>query len=349
LQAEETGRKALRDAQDQASPLSTRTFVLNYTKASDVAATLARLLSPRGNIIQDARKNALIVTDIPSQFSRLDDMVRFLDTPQQQVEIEARLLSAVKSFSKDLGNQLGFLLGNRTGNVLTGLPGTSSPFARSPAPRVATGSGVPLVANFPAGGTSGLSFLIQAGGDILLDEIISAAEARGTAKTISRPKVITQNNIAATVSQGTQIPVQTNVNNTISVQFISFTLNLSVTPQITDAGTILLTVGIENSQPDFGRSVNGIPSVSTQRAQTQVLIPDGGTAVIGGILIDLDSVNVRQVPGLGSVPIIGNLFRSTQTIKNTSELLFFITPRIRPMDSITQVAPGEENTEVQPR
>ncbi len=349
LQAEEGQRKALRDAQDLASPLTTRTFVLNYTKASDVATTMARLLSPRGTIIQDARKNALIVTDIPTQFTKLDDLVRFLDTPQQQVEIEARLLSAVKSFSKDLGNQLGLLIGNRSGNVLTGVPGTSSPFVRTPPPRVATGAGVPLVANFPAGGTSGLSFLLQAGGDILLDEIITAAEARGTAKTISRPKVVTQNNIAATVSQGTQIPVQTNVNNTISVQFISFTLNLTVTPQITDAGTILLTVGIENSQPDFARAVNGIPSVSTQRAQTQLLLPDGGTAVIGGILLDLDSINVRQVPGLGSVPIIGTLFKSTQTIKNTSELLFFITPRIRPMDALTQVAPGEENPPAQPR
>ena len=133
------------------------------------------------------------------------------------------------------------------------------------------------------------------------------------------------------------------------MQFISFTLNLTVTPQITDAGTILLTVGIENSQPDFARAVNGIPSVSTQRAQTQLLLPDGGTAVIGGILLDLDSINVRQVPGLGSVPIIGTLFKSTQTIKNTSELLFFITPRIRPLDALTQVAPGEENLPAQPR
>jgi type IV pilus assembly protein PilQ len=349
LQAEENARKALRDAQDLASPLVTRTFILNYTKASDMAATLGRLLSPRGTIIQDARKNALIVSDIPSQFTRLDDMVRFLDTPQQQVEIEARLLSAVKSFSRDLGNQLGILIGNRTGNVLTGVPGTTSPFVRTPPPRVTTGGGVPLVANFPAAATSGLSFLLQAGGDIILDEIITAAEARGTAKTISRPKVITQNNIAATVSQGTQIPVQTNVNNTISVQFISFTLNLTVTPQITDAGTIVLTVVIENSQPDFGRAVGGIPSVSTQRAQTQLLLPDGGTAVIGGILIDLDSVNIKQVPGLGSVPIIGNLFKNTQTIKNTSELLFFVTPRIRPMDALTQVSPGEENTQTQPR
>jgi len=184
---------------------------------------------------------------------------------------------------------------------------------------------------------------MKAGGDILLDEIITASEAKGTAKLISRPKVITQNNIAATVSQGTQIPVQTNVNNTISTQFLRFTLNLTVTPQITEAGTILLTVSIENSQPDFARAVNGIPSVSTQQAQTQVLIPDGGTAVIGGILLDNDSVNIRQVPGLGSIPIVGNLFKSTSTIKSTSELIFFVTARIKPQDALTLADPGEAN------
>src|SRR2546422_11548693 len=129
----------------------------------------------------------------------------------------------------------------------------------------------------------------------------------------------------------------------------SFTLTLPVPLNITNTVLILVTVGVKNSQPDFARAVNGIPSVSTQRAQTQLLLPDGGTAVIGGILLDLDSINVRQVPGLGSVPIIGTLFKSTQTIKNTSELLFFITPRIRPMDALTQVAPGEENPPAQPR
>ncbi|PYS54894.1 MAG: hypothetical protein DMG13_06650 [Acidobacteria bacterium] len=348
LQAEQQSQKALRDAQDLAVPLDTRTFILNYTKASDVSPTLQRLLSPRGTIIMDARRNALIVSDIPSQFLKVDDLVRFLDTPAQQVEIEGRLLSAVKSFSRDLGNQIGLLVNNRSGNVLTGVPGSSSPFARTPAPRVSTGAGLPLISNFPAAATSGLSFLIQSGGDILLDEIITAAESKGTAKLISRPKVVTQNNMAATVSQGTQIPVQTNVNNTISTQFLRFSLNLAVTPQITEDNTILLTVNIENSQPDFARAVGGIPSVSTQQAQTQVLIPDGGTAVIGGILLDTDSVNIRQVPGLGSIPIVGNLFKNTSTIKSTSELIFFVTARIKPQDTLTLAAPGEPAT-AQPR
>ena len=259
------------------------------------------------------------------------------------------MLQANKSFSRDLGNQIGLLINNRSGNIVTGVPGTSSPFPRNPPPRVATGGGLPLISNFGAAATAGLSFLIQPGGDILLDEIIGVSEARGTAKLISRPRVTTQNNVPATIQQGTQIPVQTNVNNTITVQFTSFTLNLTVTPQITEAGTILLTANITNSQPDFAKAVNGVPSVSTQSAQTQVLIPDGGTAVIGGILIDIDQVNVRQVPGLGSLPLIGTLFKDTNTIKSTSELLFFITPRIKPLDSISVLKPGEETTPASPQ
>ena len=349
LQAEQNTQKALRDAQDLAVALDTRTFILNYTKSDAVSATLRSLLTARGNIITDPRRNALIISDIPSQFGKLDAMVQFLDTASQQVEIEARLLQANKSFSRDIGNQIGFLVGNRSGNVLTGLPSQVSPFSRTPPPRATSGSGLPLISSFPAAATSGLSFLIQPGGDILLDEIIGAAEARGTAKLISRPRVTTQNNIPATIQQGTQIPVQTNVNNTITVQFTSFTLSLTVTPQITAAGTILLNVSITNSQPDFARAVNGIPSVATQSASTQVLIPDGGTAVIGGILVDTDSLNIRQVPGLGNLPVIGNLFKNTNTVKSTAELVFFITPRIKSMDAITVLAPGDENTSTPPQ
>ena len=349
LQAEQAAQKALRDAQDQAAPLVTRTFLLNYTRGDTVSATLKGLLSPRGNIITDERRNALIVTDISSQFTNIESMVKFLDTPAQQVEIEARLLQANKSFSRDIGNQIGLLFGNRTGNVLTGLPNSSSGFARNPPPRVATGSGVPLISDFAAAGKAGLSFLIQPGGDVLLDEIISVFEARGTARLISRPRVTTQNNVPATIQQGTQIPVQTNVNNTITVQFTSFTLNLTMTPQITEAGTILLRAAITNSQPDFAKAVGGIPSVSTQSATTQVLIPDGGTAVIGGILVDTDSVNVKQVPGLGNLPLIGTLFKETATVKTTSELLFFITPRIKPLEAISVLTPGGEQPPAQPQ
>ena len=345
LQNEDTARKAALDAKDAISPLETHTYILNYTKAAVVQTTLTQgtssVVSKRGDISKDDRKNALIITDIPGQFSKIDQIIKFLDTPADQVEIEGRLLSANKSFSRDLGSQLGLLFGNRTGNVLTGASGANSPFTvvNGANPRVQNGTGVPLLSNLPAAATSGLAFLIQPGGDILLDAIVTAAEASGRAKLLSSPRITTQNNQPATVSQGTQIPVQTNVNNTVTTSFIDFSLNLTVTPQITAVGTILLSVSLENSVPDFARSVTGIPSVATQKAKTQVLIPDGGTAVIGGIYVDTDSNNVRQVPGFGSIPILGYLFKETVVSKSTSELIFFVTPKVKSLDQIIAAVP----------
>ena len=171
LQAEQAQQKALRDAQELAAPLETRTNILNYTTADAISTTLKSLTTTRGNIIVDARRNAVIVSDIPNQFGKLDSMIHFLDTAQQQVDIEARLLQANKSFSRDIGNQLGLLFGANNGNVVTGLSGAGSPFGRTPLPRapgltLGSGPGIPLVSNLPAAATSGLSFLIQPGGDV---------------------------------------------------------------------------------------------------------------------------------------------------------------------------------------
>ena len=332
IQAEEAARKAQLDAKDAISPLETHTYQLNYTKADVVATTLNTSLTKRGEIVRDLRKNALIITDIPTQFAKVDQMIKFLDTPAQQVEIEGRLLSANKSFSRDLGTQLGLLVGNR--NIVTGGAGPGSDID-------GTGrAALPLVTNLANGAVnSGVAFLLQPGSDFFLDAILKAAESNGKAKLLSAPRITTQNNQPASISQGTQIPVQTNVNNTVSVSFINFSLNLTVTPQITSAGTILLTVVLENSVPDFAKSVQGVPSVATQKAQTQVLIPDGGTAVIGGIYVDIDTSNVSQVPGLGSLPVIGHLFKSTTTIKSTSELIFFVTPKIKSLEQIVATVP----------
>jgi len=343
LQSEDNARKAALDAKDAISPLETHTYILNYTKAAIVQTTLTQgqNVTKRGDVSRDDRKNALIITDIPTQFGKIDQLIKFLDTPAEQGEIEGRLLSANKSFSRDLGSQLGFLFGNQTGNIVTGASGANSPFTvvNGANPRAQAGTGVPLISNLAAAATSGLAFLIQPGGDVLLDAIITASEASGRAKLLSSPRITTQNNQPATVSQGTQIPVQTNVNNTVTTSFIDFSLNLTVTPQITSAGTIVLTVALENSVPDFASRVGGIPAVASQKAKTTVLIPDGGTAVIGGIYVDSDSLNVRQVPGFGSIPIIGYLFKETSTIKSTSELIFFVTPKIKSLDQIIAAVP----------
>ena len=132
---------------------------------------------------------------------------------------------------------------------------------------------------------------------------------RGTAKLLSKPKIITQDNIEGSVQQGVKIPVQTTINNTVSVQFFDFSLKLTVTPQITDEGTIIMKVDIENSTPDFSRQVQGVPTVNTQQTKTTVLVSNGGTVVVGGVMIDNEQTNVRQVPGFGSLPVLGYLFK----------------------------------------
>jgi type IV pilus assembly protein PilQ len=190
---------------------------------------------------------------------------------------------------------------------------------------------MPLVSNLPATvPTSGIEYAFSSA-NFALDMIITAAEERGVGKLLSKPKVITQNNEKATVKQGTKIPVQTIVNNTVSVQFVDAVLELDVTPQITADGTVYMDVTVENDQIDGSiPRVQGIPAIDTQAAETKVTVNDGATVVIGGIIVTQQTTDIQQVPFVGSVPILGNLFKHT-TVKSTSqELLFFLTPRILP-------------------
>jgi type IV pilus assembly protein PilQ len=157
------------------------------------------------------------------------------------------------------------------------------------------------------------------------------AEAKGVGKLLSKPKVITQNNEKATVKQGTKIPIQTTINNTISVQYIDAVLKLEVTPQITAEGTIFMDVLVENTQIDAGiPRIQGVPALDTQAAETKVTVADGGTVVIGGVIISSQRVDIQEVPLIGSLPLIGNLFRRRSVTTSSQELLFFLTPRIIP-------------------
>jgi type IV pilus assembly protein PilQ len=188
-----------------------------------------------------------------------------------------------------------------------------------------------LVSNFPANAaTSGLSFSYS-GANLAIDYLITAPESKGVGKLLSSPQLVTQNNAQAVVKQGTQIPVQTTINNTISVQDVDAVLRLQVTPQITAEGTVFMDVFVENTQIDSGVPlVNGVPALDTQSAQTKVLINDGGTVVIGGVMVSQQQTNVFQVPLVGSIPLIGHLFKRNEVSVSSQELLFFLTPRIMP-------------------
>jgi|GEM_PF-383466 len=336
LEAEETQRKRLSDARILAAELQTETRVLNYAKAADLSQVLKKILSPRGDIIVDSRTNSMIISDVPGKFSSIDALIKQLDKKIKQVEIEARVISATRDFLRDIGVQIGALIGNNAENKLSGaVPG--NPFSRNPPPSVTIQPGqsggapnsLPLISNLAANAaTSGLAFFGGFTHNVLVDTIITAAERHGTAKLLSKPKIITQENIEGFVQQGVKIPVQTTINNTISVQFFDFALKLRVTPQITDEGTISMIVNVENSTPDFSRQVQGVPTVNTQETKTTVLVDNGGTVVIGGVLVDNEQTNLRQVPGVGSLPLIGNLFKNRSVTKQTQELIFFISPKI---------------------
>ena len=161
-----------------------------------------------------------------------------------------------------------------------------------------------------------------------LDVALTALENTGKGRILSTPRLTTQNNQPAEVAQGVQIPIQTVANNTVSVNFRDATLKLQVTPQITAANTVIMVVSLSNETPDFGRQVNGIPPIDTQRANTQVQINDGATTVIGGIFVSQEQSSNDKTPVLNRVPLLGWLFKRDRVEDSSRELLIFITPRI---------------------
>src|SRR5438309_3578214 len=340
LKREAEGQRDLERAQAEAVAPVTVTRVLSYGKAEKMKDTLKKFLSQRGDILSDDRSNQLIIRDIPSVIPVIDNLIRQLDRKSQQVEIEARVVSASRSFAQDIGVQLGFAGVTSSGRSFIGGDSTVgvSPISQDPKgalpvpPILATGTtSLPFQVNLGAATpTSGL-FLGHRSPNFAVDFFISAAEAKGVGKLLSKPRVITQNNEKATIKQGTKIPVQTTINNTISVQFIDAVLKLEVTPQITAEGTVFMDVLVENTQIDAGiPRVQGVPALNTQSAETKVLVADGGTVVIGGIIVTSQRVDVSEVPLLGSLPIIGHLFKRNNISVSSQELLFFLTPRIIP-------------------
>jgi type IV pilus assembly protein PilQ len=165
-------------------------------------------------------------------------------------------------------------------------------------------------------------------GALNLDVALSALERSGKGRILSTPRLTTQNNVAASVEQGVQIPIQTVANNTVTVSFKDAVLKLSVTPQITSANTVIMQITLENASPDFSRQVNGIPPIDTQRAITQVQVDDGATTIIGGIFVSREQTSNERTPVMHRVPLLGWLFRRDTTGDESRELLIFITPRI---------------------
>ncbi len=340
LKHEADGRRAQIESEALAVEKVSVTRFLSYAKAKDVIVTVKKFLSQRGDVVADDHTNAVIINDIPKTIPTIDRLLTQLDRKTQEVEIEARVVAATRQFARDIGTQLGFGWGNghsaiggnqAVGSSPTTVSGLTPGYITVPGSGSSTtGSSIPLFSNLGVTSpSSGLSF-VNASNTVRIDAVLSLAESRGLLKVLSRPRVVTQNNIQALVKQGVRVPIvtQAQLGGPPTVTYVDAFLRLTVTPQITSENTIFLNVDVENTTPNFGQEVQGNPELITQQATTQVLVTDGGTVVIGGVIQTQNSINISQVPLLGNLPYLGNLFKHTQVNTSNQELIFFITPRI---------------------
>jgi type IV pilus assembly protein PilQ len=339
LQAEQEELRKLAEAQALAGNLEVLTRSLSYARAADMTALLtATVLSPRGSIQVDQRTNTLIISDLPDRLTRAGELISTLDRPEPQVEIEARIVQTTREFARTLGVQWGVT--GRANNALGNTLPLAFPNQASVSGRTGGVQGVPppdqgfdaahTVVNLGVtGATSALGLALGSiNGAVNLDVALSAIEREGQGRILSTPRVSTQNNVEAEITQGVQIPIQTVANNTVTVTFKDAALTLRVTPQITASNTVIMRITVENASPDFSRSVNNIPPIDTQRALTQVLVSDGETTVIGGIFVSREQTSQDRTPGLHRIPLLGWLFRRDGISDESRELLIFITPKI---------------------
>jgi type IV pilus assembly protein PilQ len=320
LAAEAAQRKQLKEAKDLEVEPITITRTLSYAKAEDVEKVIrdGGILSSRGKVMVDKRTNALIISDIPKKLQPLDQLISTLDSETPQVMIEARIVETSKSFTQDLGIKWGF---NAVADASKGT-GTGLAFPANASTRYGL--------NLPGAGTA--STLAFSFGNIIdsftLDIALSDLETEGRGRILSSPKIATQNNERAEIEQGVRIPVVSTTATEINVEFVSASLRLAVTPQITADGTVAMDVTVENNSPDFVNRVGDVPPIRTQRAQTKILVADGGTAVIGGIFTINEGQSEVGVPWFRKIPGLGWLFKTRNITNENRELLIFITPKI---------------------
>jgi type IV pilus assembly protein PilQ len=345
LEEEAKLREERRKSMIRQEELVVQLIPVNFAAANDMSARVKDVLSDRGTVTVDARTNVLIVRDILSNIGRARSLVQKLDTQTPQVLIESRIVEANTSFSKQIGVQWG---GGAQAATGTGNP-TGLVFPYNVAARggvAGTAPGLPDVPNFavnlPAavgsgsGGAIGMVFG-SAGGAATLNLRLSALENQGSVKTISAPKVTTLDHSTARISQGVSIPFSQTSAAGVNTTFVEARLSLEVTPHVTQNGSVLMNIRAENNQPDPANTgANGQPAIQRKEANTQVLVKDGDTTVIGGIYVRRGSSSTAMVPFLGKLPLLGFFFRNTTEADNRQELLIFITPRIVNRQTIAQ-------------
>ncbi|HEX8253701.1 MAG TPA: type IV pilus secretin PilQ [Thermoanaerobaculia bacterium] len=320
IAAETAASRRLEEEERLRVPLTTLSIKLSYARAQEVQGLLRDIASPRARIIVDQRTNQIIISEIPEVLRTMQNLIVTVDIPSRQVMIEARIVETLRSFQQLWGFNFNFngsldpALGTGTGLVFPNRVGfNGGPFNFAPA-----GTRVFNLSLFDVLGTFDLNIALH------------ATEVNGWGKVVSAPRVTTQDNQAAEIQSGFQIPYQTRVNFTTTVSYLDATLRLSVTPQITEAGTVIMDIAVQKNEPAIGLAIEGSAGtpLTTRQARTRLMVRDGGTAVIAGIFTTRDNRNQSRVPVLHQIPVIGALFRTHRIDTSNDELLIFITPRI---------------------
>lgn len=371
IAAEQEIKNKIRESQLDTSPLYTEFIRLNYARAAGtltneaggsgnfsggvgggssssssssssnnnsadqgVLGIIKRRLSRRGAVEVDGRSNTLIITDVRENIDAIRQLVVLLDQPEPQVEIETRIVIAQRNFLREIGVQLGV-------SVINPLDRAGSIIAQTGRP----------IDNVPTGI---FTLTTDVFGSARISAALNLAESKGQSKTIATPRVTALNNRPAEIESGSQIPVTTVQRNegggdddlgsaVYTTEFINVPLRLQVTPQISDAGVVILRVLAENNtvNPALAAGLGGTPGIDTQRMKTEVLVPDGGTTVVGGVVVDSETDSRSSTPGLARIPLLKYLFKNKATQRNTAEILFFITPRIYRTDYNGNVINGK--------
>jgi type IV pilus secretin PilQ/predicted competence protein len=306
--------------------LVTELIPVNYSTASELQTQVKNILSERGSISVDTRTNTLVIKDIPKNITEARQLVETLDKETPQVIIEARIVEASTSFSRDLGIKWGGQAGlDSAGNPTIQIGGGRSTIG------IKGGIGTNTVANFPvAGPTSAITFNLANLGDITnLDIELSALESAGEAEIISAPKITTLDNKEASIEQGLRIPyLKLTAEGTATTEFIEANIKLSVTPSVTSDGHIKMNIKASKDSPDDSITVQGVPAIDKKEAITEVLVKDGDIVVIAGIYTIEKGHRTERVPLLGKVPVLGWLFKRTEKDDDRRDLLIFISPKI---------------------
>jgi type IV pilus secretin PilQ/predicted competence protein len=331
---EEEESQALAQAKELSVPPETVTFPLNYSKAAEVLPLVQNYLSPRGTILSDERTNTLIIEDIPKRMQAIRTLIKRLDSRIPQVSIEGRVVETTMRHVKEIGVQWGLSgdyrpeIGTETGVTFPDRVGVGGPILGQTSPSGLLGGyavNFPVISETPSGLGLTLGNFLD---NFQLDLSLQMLELNGLGKIISSPKVTTQNNRLAVLLNVEKIPVLTENRGRVTVTYLAVGLELEVTPHVTNDKNVVLDVAIEKSDTDFTRTINGNPLIIQRRAETRVMVKDGGTTVIGGIFVSREQDTKRGIPGLNKIPLVRYLFGGETKLIDNQELLIFLTPRV---------------------